>query len=330
MVKMLMRPLGSRTAATLPGVHGVPKLADIGLVARIDATMSFVGTEGCIPPEGPGTPQADLYSLGKVLYEISSGKDRTAFPEPLTLLGEAPEKARLLELNAVIHKACHKDPQQRYRSAAAMQVDLKLLERGRIGPPPASRPTPLGHRLATHPGLACGRDPGLGRTLPLPDLPRPARDGPGLGGPPGGCPAQSIGVRSTVLLSATANGLAGDAMSTSPVLAPDGRTVVFQSYASDLTAGDFNRDQDVFLLRLPGPESAFRIFSLTRLGTGETTLLWAAQTGRSYTLQFKEELAAPAWTDLRTATTVNGGQGSATDSTTAGARARFYRVMEHP
>ena len=111
-------------------VHGVPKLADIGLVARIDATMSFVGTEGYIPPEGPGTPQADLYSLGKVLYEISTGKDRTAFPEPLTLLGEEPEKARLLELNAVIRKACHSDPQQRYRSAAAMHADLKLLERG--------------------------------------------------------------------------------------------------------------------------------------------------------------------------------------------------------
>jgi len=111
-------------------VNGVPKLADIGLVARIDATMSFVGTEGYIPPEGPGTPQADLYSLGKVLYEISSGKDRTAFPEPLTLLGEEPEKARLLELNAVIHRACHHDPRQRYPSAAAMHADLKRLERG--------------------------------------------------------------------------------------------------------------------------------------------------------------------------------------------------------
>jgi serine/threonine protein kinase len=111
-------------------VNGVPKLADIGLVARIDATLSFVGTEGYIPPEGPGTPQADLYSLGKVLYEISSGKDRTAFPEPLTRMGEEPDKARLLELNAVIHKACHTDPRQRYASAAEMRVDLELLKRG--------------------------------------------------------------------------------------------------------------------------------------------------------------------------------------------------------
>ena len=51
-------------------VNGIPKLADIGLVALAERTMSFVGTEGYLPPEGPGTVQADLFSLGKVLYEI--------------------------------------------------------------------------------------------------------------------------------------------------------------------------------------------------------------------------------------------------------------------
>src|SRR5205807_8994439 len=56
--------------------HGQPKLADIGLIANQDATCSFVGTEGYLPPEGPGSPQADLYSLGKVLYEASTGHDR--------------------------------------------------------------------------------------------------------------------------------------------------------------------------------------------------------------------------------------------------------------
>src|SRR5206468_2532672 len=51
-------------------VQGQPKLADIGLVAGSDETCSFVGTEGFIPPEGPGTPAADVYSLGKVLMEL--------------------------------------------------------------------------------------------------------------------------------------------------------------------------------------------------------------------------------------------------------------------
>lgn len=45
-------------------VNGVPKLADIGLVSAADEAHSYVGTEGFIPQEGPGTPQADVYALG--------------------------------------------------------------------------------------------------------------------------------------------------------------------------------------------------------------------------------------------------------------------------
>ena len=60
--------------------NGQAKLADIGLVTSVDATRSFVGTEGYLPPEGAGTPQADLYSLGKLLYEMSTGCDRKEFP----------------------------------------------------------------------------------------------------------------------------------------------------------------------------------------------------------------------------------------------------------
>ncbi len=61
-------------------VNGVPKLADIGLVATAAEARSYVGTEGFIPPEGPGLPQADVFGLGKVLYEASTGKDRHNFP----------------------------------------------------------------------------------------------------------------------------------------------------------------------------------------------------------------------------------------------------------
>jgi len=61
-------------------VNGVPKLADIGLVTGADATRSYVGTEGFAAPEGPGTAQADIYSLGKVLYEAATGKDRRNSP----------------------------------------------------------------------------------------------------------------------------------------------------------------------------------------------------------------------------------------------------------
>jgi serine/threonine protein kinase len=109
-------------------VSGVPKLADIGLVADVSEARSFVGTEGFIPPEGPGTPQADLYSLGKVLYEISTGKDRRYFP---ALPDELAEEDAMLELNAVILKACKTEPRDRYQSAEAMLHDLESLQRGK-------------------------------------------------------------------------------------------------------------------------------------------------------------------------------------------------------
>jgi WD40 repeat protein len=112
-------------------VNGQPKLADIGLVAQAEATMSFVGTEGYVPPEGPGTVQADLYSLGKVLYEIATGRDRQEFPELPTRLGASPaEEAELLELNEVFLKACDHEVKRRYASAQEMHADLALLQAG--------------------------------------------------------------------------------------------------------------------------------------------------------------------------------------------------------
>jgi hypothetical protein len=112
-------------------VGGVPKLADVGLVAPLDSARSFVGTEGFIPPEGPGTPQADLYSLGKVMYEMAMGKDRQEFPSPPTLLDELPDAAELLELNEVINRACDPEPSRRYRSAGAMSMALETLSAGK-------------------------------------------------------------------------------------------------------------------------------------------------------------------------------------------------------
>lgn len=111
-------------------VSGVPKLTDIGLVTDLAGAESFVGTEGFIPPEGPNSPQADLYALGKVLYEASMGKDRNEFPEPLTGLGLDAESRTLMELNAVLVRACAPDPKQRYQRAEEMNADLALLHNG--------------------------------------------------------------------------------------------------------------------------------------------------------------------------------------------------------
>ena len=66
---------------------------------------------------GPSSAQGDIYSLGKVLYEMATGRDRMDFPELPTNLQELPDRDALLELNAVLAKACARDPRERYRTA---------------------------------------------------------------------------------------------------------------------------------------------------------------------------------------------------------------------
>ncbi len=112
-------------------VNGRAKLADIGLVAA-RGQRTFVGTEGFVPPEGPGSAQADVYSLGKVLYEIATGKDRMAFPELPDEIPSGADRKRWLELNQIICDICEPRISKRKISSAADLADaLRRLQRGK-------------------------------------------------------------------------------------------------------------------------------------------------------------------------------------------------------
>ncbi len=111
-------------------IDGEPKLADAGLVAELDDAKSLVGTAGYIAPEGPGTARADLYALGKVLYEAAFGKDRQEFPALPANVASRPDHERLLELNAILLKACATHARERYSSVQDMQHELQLLSSG--------------------------------------------------------------------------------------------------------------------------------------------------------------------------------------------------------
>jgi serine/threonine protein kinase len=112
-------------------INGKAKLADIGLVAARDQ-RTFVGTEGFVPPEGPGSAQADVYSLGKVLYEIATGKDRLDFPELPDELPTGLERKRWLELNRIICEVCEpRISKRKISSATELAAALGHIQRGK-------------------------------------------------------------------------------------------------------------------------------------------------------------------------------------------------------
>ena len=127
-------------------VRGAPKLADAGLAASAGPDCSSAGTRGYLSPEGPGTPLADVFSLGKLLYEISTGYDPLRFPELPDDLNPLTEEGRLFQrLNDVLLQACEPDPEKRLASAFALSAalakcEISLQARKRGGTPARGSP----------------------------------------------------------------------------------------------------------------------------------------------------------------------------------------------
>jgi serine/threonine protein kinase len=75
----------------------------------------MVGTEGYLPPEGPGTAAGDVFALGKVLEEMLRPRKTTDMPHPDVV----PE-----HLRSVISRACAANPAERFPNARAMREAL--------------------------------------------------------------------------------------------------------------------------------------------------------------------------------------------------------------
>jgi serine/threonine protein kinase len=109
---------------------GAPKLADVGLVTEMDlagSSVTYVGTPGRIAPEGPGSPAGDVFSFGKLLYEIGIGLPLERFPELPTSLVDGKDDGAV-QLNLIILKACEMEIRKRYQTAAEMLLDLVDLQ----------------------------------------------------------------------------------------------------------------------------------------------------------------------------------------------------------
>ena len=105
---------------------GSPKLADVGLVTEMDlagSSVTYVGTPGRIAPEGPGSSAGDVFSFGKLLYEIGIGLPLDRFPELPTSLVDSKDDGAM-QLNLIILKACEMDIRKRYQTAAEILADL--------------------------------------------------------------------------------------------------------------------------------------------------------------------------------------------------------------
>ena len=103
-------------------VNGRPKLADVGLVTEIGQQrqqVSQVGTEGYLPPEGPGTAAGDLFALGKILEEMV----RPRPDEGQSLVEDSNDP-----LDSIIKQACAANPTERFASARAMRAALLNLK----------------------------------------------------------------------------------------------------------------------------------------------------------------------------------------------------------
>jgi serine/threonine protein kinase len=103
-------------------VNGVAKLADIGLVSFGSNASTFIGTTGYIPPEGPGSPQADVYALGKTLYELLTAKSVQFFPElPTTVFNDKNQLDQFSEYNLIISQATSPDYRDRPEDGKALE-----------------------------------------------------------------------------------------------------------------------------------------------------------------------------------------------------------------
>lgn len=116
-------------------VRGQACLADCGLVSTSEFARSFVGTEGFIPPEGPGQPPADVFGLGKSLYEAAFGMDRCDWPRLPVWFGCLPGwndglGDQYLGLMKVLRVACEQDRNRRFQSASAMASALRAVRLG--------------------------------------------------------------------------------------------------------------------------------------------------------------------------------------------------------
>lgn len=119
-------------------------------------------------------------------------------------------------------------------------------------------------------------------------------------------------------------GGAAAGQSRTPVFSGDGRTVVFQSWASDLATDDFNTAGDMF---------AYSFFYLNETLASSSpaviVLNWPVIPGQTYQAQYKTNLTDVEWQNLGGVVGIMGNQAFLTNPYVPFNAQQFYRVTAH-
>jgi len=115
---------------------------------------------------------------------------------------------------------------------------------------------------------------------------------------------------------------ASDNFSSSPVFSPDGQTLIFESWSSDLSGIDYNHNCDLlaypflFVSIAPGSSS------------GKVVISWPYMAGASYRVEYKNALLDTAWQTLAGTVAYAGNRAYLTNQTLA-ADQKYYRVVSY-
>ncbi|MPN37720.1 hypothetical protein SDC9_185240 [bioreactor metagenome] len=87
---------------------------------------------------------------------------------------------------------------------------------------------------------------------------------------------------------------------------------------------DFNRNIDLVSYTLTPTETGFLV--QTGVGSGAQNLVWPVTEGKTYRVQYKDDISESAWHDVQGTPSISGEQATYQDPNPA--LRRFYRIVE--